>query len=147
MTLMRYEPWSVLGQMQRELGRAFADSHLVHEDDDTSVLARWAPAVDIKESETAYELHADLPGVNAEDIEITHDNGVLAIKGERKFSNEEEREGYKRIERSYGSFYRRFSLPETVDAENIEAKVSDGVLEIVIPKQEKTQPKKITVKA
>jgi HSP20 family protein len=85
--------------------------------------------------------------VKVDDIEITMEKGVLTVRGERKLEKEEDRSGFRRIERSRGTFYRRFSLPDSADAERIQAKSRDGVLEIVIPKQEKSQPRKIAVQA
>lgn len=144
MSLVRYQPWGLLNQLSREFDRglpAFAD----RENDSSVATSDWNPAVDIKESEKAFHLVADIPGVDPKDIDIHMENGVLTIKGEREFSKDEEKEGYKRVERSYGSFYRRFSMPETADAEKIAAKSHNGVLEITIPKQEKVQARKIEV--
>jgi HSP20 family protein len=90
-------------------------------------------------------LLADIPGVDPKDIEITMEKGILCIKGERRTESREELEGFKRIERARGTFYRRFSLPDSADAERISARGRDGVLEVVIPKQEKVQPRRITV--
>lgn len=143
MTLVRYEPWSLLNQFRREMDQMFDTP----DRDETSnvVTSDWTPAVDIKETDTAFEIHADIPGVDPKDIEVHMENGILSIKGERQSKSEEEREGYKRIERSRGTFYRRFSLPDTADANKITAKSHHGVLEISIPKQEQQQPRKITV--
>jgi HSP20 family protein len=96
----------------------------------------WAPAVDIKEEDKRFLILADIPGVNPEDIEVEMENGVLSISGQRHAEHEEEKEGYKRIERSYGSFVRRFSLPDTADPESIKAKSKNGALEIVVAKRE-----------
>ena len=118
----------------------------VGEGDRSSIVtSNWSPAVDIKEEDEQFVLKADIPGVDPKDIDVTMEDGVLTIKGERKHESEEEAEGYKRVERSYGSFYRRFSLPDTADAERVTAKGKDGVLEVFIPKQEKVQPRKIAV--
>jgi HSP20 family protein len=105
----------------------------------------WVPAVDIKEEENDFVIVADIPGVDPKDIEVHMDNGVLTIKGEKESEKKEEREGYKRVERSYGSFYRRFGLPDTADPEKISANSNNGVLEVRIGKQEKVQPRKISV--
>ncbi|MFP4244636.1 MAG: Hsp20/alpha crystallin family protein, partial [Ectothiorhodospira sp.] len=105
----------------------------------------WVPAVDIREEKDAYVLHADVPGVDPKAIEVHMENGVLTIRGDRKEESTEERENYKRVERVRGSFYRRFSLPDTADAERISARSVNGVLEVRIPKQEKVQPRRITV--
>jgi HSP20 family protein len=116
--------------------------------DDTSRIegSDWTPAVDIKEEADRYLLHADIPGVKADDIEVSMDKGVLTIKGERKHESTESKEGYKRVERSHGVFMRRFSLPDGVDGENISASSKDGVLEVVIPKSEPEKPRRIEVK-
>jgi HSP20 family protein len=109
------------------------------------VTSNWTPAVDIKEEDKRFVLYADLPGIDPKDIEITMDNGVLSIKGDRPFVQDPERAGYKRVERAYGNFYRRFSLPDTADPTGIKASGKNGVLEISIPKHERVQPRKITV--
>lgn len=144
-----YQPLSLLSQFQNDINQLLERNYAEDRDADSSkvVTSRWSPAVDIQEKEDRFILKADLPGIAAEDIDITMDNGVLTLKGERTDESEEEREGYHRIERVRGSFYRRFSLPDTADASRIEAKGKNGVLEIVIPKQEKAQPKKIEVKS
>jgi len=142
MTLVRYEPWSMLNQLRREMERMVEG-----ENAEGSAIATsdWTPSVDIKETDTAFEIKADIPGVDPKDIEVNMENGVLTIKGERESEKKDEREGYKRIEREWGTFYRRFSLPDTADAGKISAKSKNGVLEITIPKQEKVQPRKIAV--
>jgi len=147
MSLMRYEPWSLLSQLQNEMNRALDPrlSKYTTEDNGNVVTSDWAPAVDIKEEEKRFVIHADIPGVEPQDIEVHMENGMLTIKGERNTQTEQDREGYKRVERVHGSFYRRFSLPDTADAEKISAKSNNGVLEVVIPKQEKVQPRRISV--
>jgi HSP20 family protein len=109
------------------------------------VTSHWSPAVDVKEEADRFVILADLPGVDPKDIEVSMENGVLSIRGERKSEKEEDRDGFHRVERVRGTFYRRFSLPDTADSERIEAHGKDGVLEIAIPKQKKVQPRKITV--
>lgn len=106
----------------------------------------WSPAIDIKEEANQFVVLADLPGIDSKDLHITHDNGVLTIKGERKFDNREEKEGFTRMERFEGQYYRRFSLPETANEELIQASYKKGVLEIIIPKKEEVQTKRIEVK-
>jgi len=156
MALVRYEPlrnrsWSLLDKLQKEfnLQNVFEPYEMEIAGDDNSdvVTSHWRPAVDIKEEEDRFVIYADLPGVDPKDIEITMEQGVLTLKGERSEETKEEREGYKRVERVSGSFYRRFSLPDTADAERIEAEGKNGVLEITLPKLEKLQPRKITVKS
>lgn len=143
MAITRYQPWGLLNQLQRELERAHEGSA----GDGSIATAEWAPAVDIKEENDKFVLHADIPGVKPEEIEVSMENGVLTIKGEKKTEANTEKEGYKRVERTYGSFYRRFSLPDTANADAINAKSKNGVLEIVIPKRESIKPKKINVAA
>ena len=148
MSLVRYEPWGLLNQLHGEIDRLF-DTRLSGYGEDKSQLATsdWVPAVDIREEADRYVIHADVPGVDAKDIEVHMEDGVLSIKGERASESKEEREHYKRMERVHGSFYRRFNMPDTANAEAVSAKSKDGVLEIVIPKQEKLQPKRIKVES
>jgi len=113
----------------------------------SSYVNSWNHAVDIREEKDKFLIMADIPGVDPKDIEITMEDGVLTVKGERYFKTKNDDETYKRLERSSGSFYRRFSLPDTADGEHIEAKGNNGVLEITIPKHEKVQPRKIEVKS
>jgi HSP20 family protein len=151
MSLVRYEPFNLLDRFQKEFKRMGLLDPLFNEvfaDDNTDVaVSNWRPAVDIKEEDNRFLIKADIPGVNPKDIEITMEDGVLTIKGERVVEKDEKREDYRRVERSRGTFYRRFSLPDTADADKIEAKGKDGVLEIVIPKHEKVMPRRITVKS
>jgi len=151
MALVRYEPWNLLNRLQKEFNLQNNLDPYVREveDDDNSdvVTSHWRPAVDIKEEENRFVIYADLPGVDPKDIEITMEKGVLTLKGERSEETKEEHEGYKRVERTRGSFYRRFSLPDTADAELIEAEGKNGVLEITLPKHEKVQPRKIAVRS
>lgn len=141
MAIQRYKPLSLIDQLQREMASVFnppsVESNFGSEE--------WTPAVDIAETAEAYQIHADLPGVKSEEIEITAENGVLTIKGQRQVKTEDENDHYKRIERFSGSFMRRFTLPETADTDNIKATTRDGVLELVIPKMPQTQPKRINV--
>ena len=143
MAITRYEPWGLLTQLQKELEQMRSDVS----GDGSSATAEWAPAVDIKEESDRFVLHADLPGVKPAEIDVSMENGVLTIKGEKKTEAKTEKEGYKRIERTYGSFYRRFSLPDTANPDAISAASKQGVLEISIPKRESVQPKKINVLA
>ncbi len=141
MAITRYEPWSLLNQLQREL--------LSSQDKETSegsiATAAWEPAVDIKEEVDKFIILADIPGVKPEDIEVSMEAGVLTVKGHKESEAKTEKEGYKRVERSFGSFYRRFSLPDSANDEAINAKCKHGVLEIVIPKREAVKPKRINV--
>jgi len=144
MAITRYQPWSIFDQLRREMDHM---SSLQQNGDSNSSIATsdWAPAVDIKETNDAFIIEADIPGVDPKDIDVHMEEGVLSIRGEKESEKKEESEGYKRVERSRGSFYRRFSLPDTADADKISAKSKHGVLEITIPKQEKANPRKISV--
>jgi len=141
----RYDPLSLLNVLQRELDRAAETGRGNAESPSSVATAEWTPAVDIKEEANRYVLLADLPGVSHEQIDITMDNGILTLRGERTTEAAAQREGYKRIERINGTFYRRFSLPDTADAEGISARCNNGVLEISIPKKSQLQPKRIVV--
>ncbi len=146
MALMRYEPLNLLNQLQREVNRLFETSRLGDEETG-NMLADWAPAVDIKEEPAQFVIHADLPGVDIKDIEITLENGVLTLKGQRASEKKEETQQYRRVERVRGTFLRRFSLPDAVDAEKVTAKCKDGVLEVVVPKREAAQPRRIAIES
>jgi len=105
----------------------------------------WTPAVDIFEDENQVVLKADLPDVDQKDIEVKLENGTLTLKGERKFEREENLKGYHRLERSYGSFVRYFTLPDTVNPENVKADYKNGVLTVTLAKKEVAKPRTIQV--
>ena len=140
MTIVRYEPWALLNRFQRHLDRALSESA-----DSASI--SWLPRVDIHEEDQRFVVTADLPGVEGKDIEITAEKGVLTIKGERHSEKQSSKDGYERVERATGTFLRRFTLPESVDAEAIKATHVNGVLEVSIPKRPQEQPRRIEVKA
>ncbi|MCK9637211.1 MAG: Hsp20/alpha crystallin family protein [Methylobacter tundripaludum] len=141
MAIIRYEPWGLLNQLQRELSLSQDEKA----GEGSVATAEWAPAVDIKEEADKFVIHADIPGVKPEDIEVSMEAGVLTVKGQKETEVKTEKEGYKRIERTSGSFYRRFSLPDSADGDAINAKCKLGVLEIIIPKREAIKPKRINV--
>jgi HSP20 family protein len=145
MNIRRYEPWSILDLMQRELSPFTGRRQALSEADNT--VADWVPAVDIVEEKDRFVLKADVPGVDPTEIEISMDAGVLSVSGERHTETSDESDGLKRVERISGKFYRRFSLPETADAEGIAAKSSNGILEVTIPKLPEIQARRITVQA
>ncbi|HSS77894.1 MAG TPA: Hsp20/alpha crystallin family protein [Thermoanaerobaculia bacterium] len=105
----------------------------------------WLPPVDIQETEDAYRLLAELPGLTRDDIQITLENNVLRLSGERKLEKDTKRENYQRIERTYGSFARSFALPLQVNAEGVQAAFENGVLTITVPKAEQSKPRKIAI--
>ena len=137
MQLIRYQPWGAFDLMDRLAARRAG--HYSQEAD-------WTPSVDIKEEAERFVIHADVPGVDPKDIEISMEDGVLSLSGERKTETRTEQDGWKRVERHSGKFLRRFTLPEGTDAENISAQGSHGVLEIIIPKIAKVAPRKIAIK-
>jgi HSP20 family protein len=143
MRVYQYDPWTIIDRFSREIGR-LAESQVSDEASSNVVTSDWAPAVDIQEKEDRYMLYADVPGVDPERIEVNMENGCLSIRGERPLNGEDRRE-YKRIERPRGTFYRRFSMPDSADASRITARFDKGVLEITIPKHEKLQPRRITI--
>ena len=140
MTIVRYEPWAFVGRLQRQLDRALGDGA-------DSATISWIPHVDVHEEAERFVVAADLPGVDGKNIEITADKGVLTIKGERHSEKKSSKDGYERVERGSGTFVRRFTLPESVDAEAIKASHVNGVLEISIPKRPTEQPRRITIQA
>jgi HSP20 family protein len=144
MNIMRFEPWRLMGNFHREFDQVFgprqADSASAGE---TS--ASWAPAVDVHEETERFTVHADLPGVQPADIQITADKGVLTIRGSRRLEKRDSQKGYERLERIEGDFLRRFTLPENARADEITAKHSNGVLEVVIPKQPVVEPRRVNV--
>ena len=103
--------------------------------------------MDIKEEPNQFVIHADLPGVEVKDIDIALENGVLTLKGQRAMEQREESKNYRRVERVRGTFLRRFSLPDAVDAEKVTAKCRDGVLEVLVPKRETAQPRRIAIES
>ncbi len=145
MNVVRYEPWTLFNRLNRDLDRLFNLPLDAAADEARSSIVDWVPAVDIREEDKQFVLHADLPGVDAKDIEITMEKGVLTIRGRRQSETREEKNGYRRVERASGEFYRRFTLPDTADSQAIKAKSANGVLEVVIPKQAAVLPRRINV--
>jgi HSP20 family protein len=150
MSLMRYQQaWPAQARIQDDLKQVF-DRFLNNGDnaDESSVVtSQWVPRVDIKEEAERFVILADLPGIDPEHVEVLMDKGILSIKGERSSEAVEQSERFSRIERRYGSFHRRFALPDTADAEGITASGHNGVLEIVIPKRPQATPRRIQVGA
>jgi HSP20 family protein len=146
MALVNYDPFFSVRQLQDDINRLFAGRST---DDSSGVTADWVPAVDINEFDDRFQLFIDVPGVDPKDVEITLEAGVLTITGNRYMQAEKTDENIvrRRTERGSGRFYRRFMLPETVDADKVKAMDRHGVLEISIPKQAKAQPRRIKVAA
>ena len=142
MTVIRNDPLALMTQLHSNLDRLFGARTC---DDATQTLADWTPAVDIKEEDERFVLRADVPGVRREDIEITMDDGNLTLRGKRETETRDERNGYRRTERVSGVFLRRFTLPDTADESTISARCADGVLEVIIPKMARVQPRRIEI--
>jgi HSP20 family protein len=142
LSLSRYEPWALHREVLNEFNRLFDRSS---NDESTSAVAEWAPSVDIEEHADKYVLHADVPGVDPAAIEITLENGVLTLAGSREKVVEQKDVESRRVERVTGRFLRRFTLPESVNADAVKATGKHGVLEIVIPKREAAKARKIAV--
>lgn len=144
MNVAFYEPYRLMNRLHRDLDRLMASPVAAGEEENSSV-ASWIPAIDIREEEKQFVLHADLPGVDPANIEVTLDNGVLTLRGRRELDERQERQGYRRVERVSGEFFRRFSLPDTADSNSVKARHVNGVLEVTIPKQAQVLPKRISV--
>ncbi|MEM1126393.1 MAG: Hsp20/alpha crystallin family protein [Bacteroidota bacterium] len=145
-SLVRFNPSSDLRRMQREFDRlfdGFFPTRLNNEDRESAV---WTPRVDLAETEAAYLVHVDVPGMRKEDFTISYEEGVLTVSGERKQEIRHDEANYVRIERSAGRFFRSFNLPKAIDADKIEATYTDGVLDLTVPKAEETKPRRIEVR-
>ena len=141
--LSRWDPFTEIARLHDQLSRAAAD----FEGTSLASNSSFAPAVDIHETKDAFFVAVELPGLLAEDVSVTADHGVLTIRGERKLATKDDHQGrYQRIERSYGTFTRSFSLPQTVDADGLEADLADGVLTVKLPKRSAPEPKRIQVR-
>jgi HSP20 family protein len=146
MNISRFEPWGLINVLHRDLDQiATRRFGLTGTEENGHSVADWVPAVDIVEEKDRFVLRADVPGVDPEDIDINMENGVLTVSGQRIAETSGEAEGVQRLERSSGKFYRRFTLPETTNAEEISATSVNGILEVVIPKQPQARSRRITV--
>jgi len=153
MSLVRWNParelatWpSDLFGIQREMNRMFNNFFRGDARDEDSALSSWTPAVDISEHDSEFVVKVEVPGVNKDDVKITLESNILTIRGEKKHEKETKEENYHRVERSYGSFQRSFTLPTTVKSDKIDAVYKDGILTVSLPKAEEAKPKQIEVK-
>lgn len=142
--LSLYDPWRDFSSLQDRINRIF--SSYSPQDDETFEGGELSPVVDIYEDDESFVFEADLPGFKKEDLKIDISNNILTISGNRKLEREESKDKYLRVERSFGNFARRFTLPNTIDSEKVEAKYKDGVLSLRLPKKEEALPKSIDVK-
>ncbi len=143
---MRWDPFRDLMTLQDEVNRLFRRSFFRGVEPASETLATWAPAIDMYETDDKLVVEVELPGLDAKDVDISLEDDILHIKGERKFASEVKEENYHRIERAYGMFERTIPLPRKVDEDKVVATVSDGVLRIDMPKAEEAKPKKIPIK-
>ena len=146
MSLVKYDPFYGVRQLQDDINRLFSGWGT---SESSGVTADWIPSVDINEFDDKFQLFVDIPGVDPKNVDITMEGGMLTISGERFLQAEKSDESVvrRRSERRTGRFYRRFLLPDSVDAEKVKATDRHGVLEILIPKQAKAQPRRIKVAA
>jgi HSP20 family protein len=150
MNIVRYRPWAghnSLHELRQAFDRLFEGNPFDQDDADESsvVTSHWVPRVDVREESDRFVLYADLPGIDPADIEVSMDKGVLSIKGERSSETSSQTERFSRIERRYGSFHRRFALPDSADPDGIRAHGRHGVLEVTIPKKPESAPRRIQV--
>jgi HSP20 family protein len=145
MPIVRWEPFQDLPAPQKEFNRFIRETFPRLFGGGEPSTRIWAPPVDIYETDTALVLKADLPGVDPKDVDIRVENGVLYLKGERKFEKEVKEENYHRVERSYGAFTRSFSLPSSIDTEHVKAEYKDGQLTLTMPKREEAKPKTVKI--
>ena len=144
MAIVKVDPFREFAAMQDRMNRLFGNVYL--RDEDTGFHGSWTPAVDIFET-PAHDLvlRAELPGINREDIEVSVENGTLVIRGEKKFDPEVKEEHYRRVERSYGTFHRSFTMPSTVDPNKVSADYKNGVLTVKLPFREEAKPRTVNV--
>ncbi len=152
MQLTKYDPTRFLNRMQDEINDFFHQNGnrgfpAVFDEMESWTGMEWSPRVDIKEEDKQFIVTADIPGVDPKDIDVTMENGILRIYGERKIEKEEKKKNYRMQECSYGTFERLFRMPESADSDNIKAKGKNGVLTITIAKSPETTPRKITIES
>lgn len=144
MSITRWDPFQNLATLQDQVNRLF-ENPLAGRRAESSNLTAWAPAVDIYETENELVIKADLPDINEKDLDVRVENNMLTIRGERKFEQKVNEDNYLRIERTYGSFGRSFSLPTTVDTESIQAEYKNGALTVELPKRAESKPRQVKV--
>lgn len=142
--LFSADPLREMFDLQRSINQLFDDS-VGKSSRDGIALSTWTPAVDVYEDENSFLIKAELPEINKDDVKVNLHDNTLSISGERRFENEQKRDGYHRVERSYGEFYRSFTLPPNVNTDAINAQFKDGVLRLTLPKKEEAKPKQISV--
>ncbi len=145
MAIIRWDPFKDLVTLREKMNRLFEEAFTGRGEEKDLVSGTWTPSVDIYETENSLVLTAEVPGIKEDDVEIKIEDNTLILQGERKFEKETKEESYHRIERSYGSFYRSFTLPSSIDQDKIQAEHENGVLRITMPKRPELKPKKVKV--
>ena len=146
MTIVRYDPFRDLRSLQDEVNRLFTSNLTRSFDDEGIARGAWSPSVDIFENKDHIVLEAELPGMNREDFDLSVENNVITLRGERHFEKKDDSDNYHRVERAYGAFTRSFTLPQTVSAEGANAEYRNGVLRVTLPKREETKARRIEIK-
>src|SRR6266852_6640993 len=147
MSIVRYDPFRDIRTLQDEVNRLFSSNLTRFLNDEGIARGAWSPNVDIFENKDQIVIEAELPGMNREDFDLSVENNVITLRGERRFEKKEDSDNYHRVERAYGSFVRSFTLPNTVTAEGANAEYRNGVLLVTLPKREETKPRPIEIKA
>jgi HSP20 family protein len=148
MNIIKYDPFREMRSLQDEVNRLFNSSFSRAESGDNGLTrGTWSPSVDIFENKNELVLEAEMPGVNADDVNISIENNVLTLSGERRFEKKNENDNFHRVERVYGAFTRSFTLPPTVSSENAQAEFENGVLRLKLAKREEAKPRRIEIKA
>ena len=145
MNLVRYDPFRELRSLQDEMTRLFTGTMPATAGREDMLHGEWSPRVDVFEDKDHLVLEAELPGMTRDDFDLTIENNVITLSGERKFEKKTSEGNYHRVERSYGSFTRSFTLPQTVSADGAKAEFQNGVLHVTLPKREETKARKIEV--
>ena len=145
MSITRYDPFRDLKTLQDEVNRLFSTNFSRGFGDEGIARGAWTPNVDIFENKDEIVLEAELPGMNREDFELTIENNVLTLRGERRFEKRDEADNYHRVERAYGSFTRSFTLPQTVSGDGATAEYKNGVLRVVLKKREEVKARRIQI--
>src|SRR4028119_1513493 len=145
MSITRFDPFRDLRTLQDEVNRLFSSNLSRSFGDEGIARGAWAPTVDIYENKDNIVLEAELPGMNRDDFELSIENNVLTLRGERRFEKKDESDNYHRVERAYGQFSRSFTLPQTVSAENAAAEYKNGVLRVVLQKREEVKARRIEI--
>ena len=147
MNIVSYDPFRDLRSLQNEMNRLFSSTFSGGGGESDLMRGAWSPSVDIFENKDQVVIEAELPGLKPEDVEISIENNLLTIHGERKFEKKDENDNFHRVERSYGAFTRSFTLPPTVTSENAQAEFENGVLRLTLAKREEAKPRRIEIKA